>query len=176
MRHAERGIRIVSGRSPFTAPGTGAAVDAFRGSTVHYFRQVLRAQIDDVRKFVAENKHLGTIEMRDGLMDRFRIYKNRSVLVGRNQTLVLNAEINKQRQQASGITHYIWTTCLDDRVRPSHAMLEAQLCDWLVPPLDGVYHPGEDINCRCVAFPILERSDIGVFVDATFPVLDGSGG
>jgi hypothetical protein len=48
-------------------------------------------------------------------------------------------------------THYIWRTAGDDKVRASHAANDGKIIAWDNPPTTG--HPGEDINCRCVAEP-----------------------
>jgi SPP1 gp7 family putative phage head morphogenesis protein len=77
------------------------------------------------------------------------------------------ADMNQIAQRSAGIEHYIWTAILDDKVRPAHAALDGQVCDWDDPPLSAedassgvASHPGEDDNfypCRCVATPIVEE-------------------
>ncbi len=41
----------------------------------------------------------------------------------------------------------------DERVRPSHEALDGTRQRWDDPPAEG--HPGEPINCRCIAEPVL---------------------
>ncbi|MEH6721116.1 MAG: phage minor head protein [Aurantimonas endophytica] len=62
--------------------------------------------------------------------------------------------INAERQQALGIGQYIWRSRDDRRVRPLHAAYDDQVFDWDEPPEDG--HPGEAINCRCIAEPFFD--------------------
>lgn len=69
------------------------------------------------------------------------------------------------RQKELGVEKFKWVTAGDDRVRESH--LEAERNDvgfgpgiyrWDEPPIvDGVEAtPGDPINCRCIALPVLD--------------------
>lgn len=80
---------------------------------------------------------------------------SRAELIARDQVLTLNAKITEFRQVASGIEEYVWTTSNDERVRDEHEALEGETFSWDEggDPEEG--HPGEAINCRCTAFPIL---------------------
>jgi hypothetical protein len=74
------------------------------------------------------------------------------------ETLALHSETVRQFSQSAGLVHYVWTTQLDEIVRPGHAALEGSIQLWSERPMtDEAYerhaHPGEDRNCRCVAFP-----------------------
>lgn len=77
----------------------------------------------------------------------------------------LNAVLNQFRQTQAGITEYSWWTREDERVRgkpsglyprarPSHWARHGKVFSWDNPPDGG--HPGEAINCRCVAMPVLK--------------------
>jgi len=83
----------------------------------------------------------------------------RAALIARDQTLTLNAQITRNRQQNAGIREYVWTTSGDERVRDTHAELDGTVQRWDDPPVtsdDGrTNHPGEDYQCRCTAFPVL---------------------
>ena len=50
-----------------------------------------------------------------------------------------------------GIKQYIWSTSGDERVRDSHAENDGKIFSYDDPPPTG--HPGDEINCRCVAIP-----------------------
>lgn len=80
--------------------------------------------------------------------------QRRARLIARNETATLNGTLNRVRQQQAGVTRYEWSTSLDERVRPLHAEREGRVFRWDRPPSDG--HPGEPINCRCVARAIIE--------------------
>lgn len=99
------------------------------------------------------------------LLDRGGVSESRAELIARDQTLKTNAAINGARQTAAGVSRYIWSTSLDERVRgnpdgawpdadPSHYELEGKIFSWDDPPEPG--HPGEDYQCRCIALPYIE--------------------
>jgi len=83
-----------------------------------------------------------------------------------NQMLKKLALENRERMEADGLKLYEWSTSLDERVRPSHALMEGKLCKWAdsaVYSTDGgktwkprpsgatLTHPGEEEGCRCTA-------------------------
>lgn len=76
------------------------------------------------------------------------------------------AQEAREQMESAGLKFYVWSTCGDERVRPSHALMEGKLCRWSAPEVcsdDGGrtwkgrpkgaprYHPGEDEECRCTA-------------------------
>lgn len=93
----------------------------------------------------------------------------RSMLIARDQISKLNSQIIEQRQRDLGIETYIWETAKDERVRPSHKVLQGKLCRWDDPTvysddngktwksrstIGGILlHPGMDIACRCIGQP-----------------------
>lgn len=80
----------------------------------------------------------------------------RAKFIARDQTAKLNAALNRERNQALGITEYVWKTSRDERVRESHRKRNGKTFRWDDPPSGGAAaggHPGESVNCRCVAFP-----------------------
>lgn len=79
----------------------------------------------------------------------------RAKLIARDQTSKLNSALNEQRQRNLGIEEYIWRTAGDDRVRDNHKSKNGQVFRWDNPPKD-TGHPGQDIQCRCVAQPIIK--------------------
>ncbi|MEI6100116.1 MAG: phage minor head protein, partial [Alphaproteobacteria bacterium] len=62
-------------------------------------------------------------------------------------------EINEIRQRRLGVTHYIWRTRDDAKVRPSHGERDDKLFAWDNQFSDG--HPGHGNNCRCFADPAI---------------------
>ena len=89
------------------------------------------------------------------------VTESRAELIARDQTSKANAAFNKVRQTSVGIERYVWQTAEDERVRESHADLDGQTFAWDDPPtVDGeISNPGEPINCRCVAAPVLDLDD-----------------
>jgi SPP1 gp7 family putative phage head morphogenesis protein len=76
-------------------------------------------------------------------------------LIARDQINKLNGQLTMLRQTDLGIERYTWRTMQDERVRDSHRVKEGKVYSWDKPPAD-TGHPGEDINCRCYAEPLLE--------------------
>ena len=72
----------------------------------------------------------------------------------------------RRRQQSEGVTHYIWHTQGDDRVRPSHAVNHGQTFRWNAPPATG--HPGTAPRCRCSAEAIPDSNSGRV--EPVFPI------
>lgn len=78
----------------------------------------------------------------------------RAKLIARDQTSKLNSALSQQRQQNLGVEEYIWVTADDGRVRDSHKRNNGKKFRWDDPP-KNTGHPGNDIQCRCVARPII---------------------
>lgn len=85
----------------------------------------------------------------------FKTAETRANLIGRDQTNKFNGQLNELRQTSLGVKKYIWRTVQRENVRPEHAEREGKVFSWSNPPEDG--HPGEPINCRCYAEPILDE-------------------
>ena len=79
----------------------------------------------------------------------------RAKVIARDQSSKLNSALNQQRQQNLGVEEYIWRTAGDERVRDSHKSKNGKIYRWDDPPAD-TGHPGQDIQCRCVAQPIIK--------------------
>lgn len=90
----------------------------------------------------------------EGVVSRAGKAESSADLIARDQTNKLYGQLTEERQTAAGIDKYIWRTALDERVRPEHAEREGEEFSWNDPPDDG--HPGEAINCRCYAEPVIE--------------------
>jgi SPP1 gp7 family putative phage head morphogenesis protein len=90
------------------------------------------------------------------LVEQFAWSSKRAKFIARDQIATFNGTLNRLRQTQVGITQYQWATSLDERVRPLHANREGKVFAWNKLPSDG--HPGEPINCRCVARPIVPVS------------------
>lgn len=96
-------------------------------------------------------------------------------LLARDQIGKLQGQITQGQMTEVGLEMYIWSTSGDERVRDSHQEMEGLLCRWddaNVYSEDGgktwidrpsgavLLHPGQDIQCRCVAlayFPEIEK-------------------
>lgn len=87
-------------------------------------------------------------------------------LLARDQIGKLNGQITQAQMQEIGLNMYVWDTSGDERVRPSHILMDGLLCrwddaslcsydngkTWEKRPSGAVeLHPGQDIQCRCIA-------------------------
>lgn len=97
--------------------------------------------------------------------------KKRAKLIARDQTSKLSAVLTKKRQTNLGIEEYVWRDSRDRRVRGNpgglypdvpksrnHWDRNGKVFRWDSPPPDG--HPGEAINCRCIAEPVIKRPGV----------------
>lgn len=102
------------------------------------------------------------------IAERFGFAERRARFIARDQAATFNSELNRIRLQQIGVTEYVWSTALDERVRgnpvgkypsarPSHWEREGKVFKWSDPPEGG--HPGMAINCRCVARAVLSPGD-----------------
>lgn len=138
------------------ALGVGAQILAAREANIRLVEDAGRAYATQVREVFESPDSFGlrVEELKAALLKRGDVSEARAELIARDQTLSLNASITKARQQNAGVTEYTWSTSGDDRVRPEHAALEGQTFRWDTPPEpDG--HPGEGIQCRCTAIPVV---------------------
>ena len=78
----------------------------------------------------------------------------RARLIARDQSSKLNSALSQQRQQNLGIEEYIWRTSGDERVRDDHKANNGKTFRWDQPP-KKTGHPGQDIQCRCIAQAII---------------------
>lgn len=117
--------------------------------------------LDEVRTMVAENlaEGLRWEAIADNIEQRGDVSESRAKLIARDQTSKMNAAFNEVRQTELGIEEYEWQTSDDERVRDSHREKEGQTFRWDDPP-DDTGHPGEDIQCRCTAIPIINLDAI----------------
>lgn len=107
-------------------------------------------------------KGLVSSEIAKNISGRVDVAKSRAKLIGRDQVSKLNGQLNKERQQEIGVTSYVWNTSHDERVRPTHADNDGETFRWDEPPSE-TGNPGEDINCRCIAIPNFEESDLNKY-------------
>jgi len=85
--------------------------------------------------------------------------ENHARFIAHDQINKLNGRLNQTRQEAAGITSFIWRTQQDDRVRPSHEEIEGQQFKW-AEGAPGIGLPGEPYNCRCSAAPVIDKEQI----------------
>jgi SPP1 gp7 family putative phage head morphogenesis protein len=151
-------FKSVLGVDLFAAePWLNDSVRTFVQSNVALIRTIPEKLLGQVENIVYDGARTGTSwqeiagDLRDG---PFQATKSRAELIARDQIGKFNGQLTELRQSQAGVTSYIWRTSLDERVREEHAAREGKEFAWNDPPDDG--HPGEAINCRCYAEPVLD--------------------
>lgn len=151
----------VMGIAP-TDVGLAPHIHAARDANIQLIEKAHRVYSQDVRDIMEnpDNYGLSVEDLKLLLFERGSVSESRAELIARDQTLKLNGQMTRVRQQNAGVESYTWSTSLDDRVREEHAALEGQIFRWDNPPEPG--NPGDDYQCRCVAIavvPGLEEED-----------------
>jgi SPP1 gp7 family putative phage head morphogenesis protein len=151
----------------YNDPDLRIAIEPFITSNV----ELIRSMGDDYRKRIrqtisqAGRNGYTSAETAKLLEKQFRISKNRARLIARDQIGKFNGQLTRLRHKNVGITEYKWQTSLDERVRgnpagrypkarPSHWARQDKRFSYKKPPSDG--NPGEPIQCRCWAEPIIK--------------------
>lgn len=131
---------------------SGIRHEDFIGELYPTLRNTLDKQHEEAPPDYFEKQQLTAEEIFDRVDE---IAENRAKLIARDQTAKMNSSFNRVRQTDVGIEQYEWQTAGDERVRDSHAEKDGQIFSWDSPPED-TGHPGEDIQCRCVAIPFFD--------------------
>ncbi len=93
-------------------------------------------------------------ELATQIAERFGVADTRARLIARDQTLKFHGSLTRLRQMDAGVTEYTWSTSRDERVRPSHRARDGKRYKWTDSP-----KPGEEVNCRCAAIPVIPEVD-----------------
>ncbi|MCY4114500.1 MAG: minor capsid protein [Chloroflexi bacterium] len=78
--------------------------------------------------------------------------------ITRDQTNKAISNLTQARHLQLGNEEYVWRTVQDERVLADHADLEGTTQRWDQAPAIG--HPGEPIQCRCVAEPVIPKAGV----------------
>lgn len=145
-------------------PNMDELISAFVRENVSLIKSVESQYLGEVEQVVLRGLRTGlraeamakqlTGESEVDFVSRIGKAESRAELIARDQTNKFYGQLTEARQAAAGIDKYIWRTALDERVRPEHVEREGEVFSWDAPPSDG--HPGEAINCRCYAEPVIE--------------------
>ena len=153
----------------------GVLWSVYQGSQVHHaavdLMQEQAALIKSLPRKAAERVQAIALEAAlDGdrssvlykkILETEVITEARAALIARTELARANAVFTRARANAVGLTHYIWRTVGDERVRDAHQQMEGQICEFARPPAvegEGNHHAGEYFNCRCFAEPIFSKS------------------
>lgn len=84
-------------------------------------------------------------------------FESSIAFLARDQVSGLDGLLTKILHAEIGLDDFIWSTCRDDKVRPTHRALEGKLCSWSnLPKSNGIsIYPSSENGCRCVARPVV---------------------
>lgn len=137
-------------------------VEGWAAQNVDLIKTVPERYFDRLRRDIEEAYSTGMST--DVLVERFEedygIQERDAERIAVDQIGKLNSDLNQDRQEALGVTKFIWRTVNDQRVRDEHAELDGQEFEWSDPPVDSEtgeqMTPGSPIRCRCYAEPVLD--------------------
>lgn len=156
---------VLHAYGPLSAP-MGTAIRA----NVQLIKSIQEDLLDRVEETLATAWQEGIGYEQAGKMIEadFELTESRAKLIAKDQTGKMASAFNGERQTQLGIQKYKWRIS-GHNTRPEHRAMETQVTPygvgvyrWDEPgPLPGTIdgapcHPGEDINCNCMAAPVLE--------------------
>lgn len=143
---------------------TAAMNDVFQatvGEQVGLIKSIASQHLSEVEglvmRSVQSGRDLGYLSKE--LEARYGVTKRRAALIARSQNNMATANITRARQLEIGITKAIWMhSDAGKHPRPSHVKANGEEYDIAKGMyLDGAWLlPGQALNCRCVAKPIIE--------------------
>lgn len=142
-------------RLPSTIPGKEALSRRFIENNIGLIRNVGEEKIVELQSLVSNSVAAGIRheDLADQVAHILDVGQSRAELIARDQVLKAAGDYNKIAQTSAGVESYVWVTSRDERVREEHAALDGEEFRWDSPPAVG--HPGEDIQCRCTASPVI---------------------
>lgn len=151
--------RVVGVDVYLTEPWLREIVKGFTERNVKLITTIEDRHLNRVQNIVQEGIGAGKRweVIAEDLNAKFDIAETDADRIARDQIQKYNSQLNMLRQTELGIDSYIWRTAGDERVRDTHRAHEGNEYKWNDPPAN-TGHPGEDINCRCIAEPVLSDS------------------
>lgn len=159
-KEISRVIAKAVGTDPFiNEPWLNDQMQLFVADNVGLIKSVETRYFNDIQNVVMQGARAGIRheEIAQQIEDKTGVAESRAKLIARDQVNKFNGQLNSLRQKSLGLSKYIWRTSQDERVRDSHASREGETFSWSDPPSDG--HPGEAIQCRCWAEPVLNEDE-----------------
>lgn len=149
------------------------AMDACIRRNVQLIKSIPEYYLDKIQ-FIIDNETIkgrSATSIIDQIREVYPVTERKARLIARDQSNKANGDLTRARQTAIGIRGYRWRTVGDNAVRETHRHRNGKVYAWnpadvgkrlesgevmLDPTDEDIGHPGEDIQCRCIAEPILE--------------------
>lgn len=144
-------------------------LDTWTRDNVALIKTIDARYFDSVAEVLEDGYRAGTPtrEITREIASRYGVAQSDARRIARTEIAKLNGAITKEKHVRLGIKEYTWSTSGDERVRPDHRRLNRSRNKWSDPPVSNRKtgarnHPGGDIQCRCVAVPILPDDFDGI--------------
>lgn len=136
-------------------PWLAEVLRQFEAENIRLIRSIPQQALDKLHGKVVQAVRQGTptARLKELVREEYGVTTRRAELIARDQIGKLNGQLTETRQEGIGVKEYKWRGSLDERERDEHVAREGQTFSWDEPPSDG--HPGEPIQCRCWAEPVL---------------------
>jgi len=157
----ERQFSQVLGVKPFlTESWLAAEMSNYVEQNVTLIKSVHEEYFKNIEFEVLNGVQTGrnTKDIAKAISKRTGASKKRARLIARDQVGKLNSNLASRRAAEVGVKKFRWSTSGDERVRSSHQALNNKIFtykDGASVDGDSNVLPGQPINCRCVAIPIL---------------------
>ncbi len=138
---------------------TGLAVQELLSRQVDLISSLPRQAADRVQKLALDAVTAGKRpeNIVSEILETGDVTLSRAKLIARTETGRASTAITQARATRAGSQGYIWRTCEDGDVRPSHRAMNGKMVRWDSPPtLDKMRgHAGSLVGCRCYCEPVL---------------------
>lgn len=148
-----RQVKSILGISPLMAePWLIPLRDSWVKENVSLIRSISDTYFTQIEGIIRRGVESG-ISTRDIVKDltyRFGVTRRRAKLIARDQIGKYNGNLTRNRSQDLGVTHFIWRTAKDERVRDIDSNNEGKLFSWKKGDSQNTF-PGGKVQCRCTA-------------------------
>jgi len=154
IKQVDNQIKAIAGVKPHLRhPAMKTAIKTATKENVRLIKSIPSKYFDDVERAINEGvmKGQGLNKIKENLLQAGAKSSSKASLIARDQVGKVMSRVTRERQTQAGVKHYIWTTVGDGRVRPSHQSFAGNRYSWKEGSPEG--HPGEPIQCRCIALP-----------------------
>lgn len=141
----------------------------------YYLEKFHKDQVYALKKKVEKNVSQGfrAEKLVADIQLQKKMSKRHARFIAKQETSLLTSTYTRIRYADIGVNEYIWSTSMDERVRPTpgtrgiarannHRILQGRKFRFDHPPIvdtatGRTANPGEDFGCRCVAIPYVSR-------------------
>jgi len=170
-----RQFKTVFNADPVAAePWLEQEVRTFVAENASLIKTLPEENLADIEQMVFRDARRGESpqKIKANILEQFESTEYKARRIARDQVSKFNGRLSELRQRQTGITRYEWQTSEDGRVRSrantsgysDHARLNGKIFSWDDPPVTVFKgkragernHPGQDIQCRCHAIPVMD--------------------